>query len=131
MKIIPLMIIFAALLLSAGCANTPADISGATSEKELDQYLGKLVTFTGKWQNWKESGMSNGHVFITPDLAFWGGHHGYKIGSSETVTGYLEKTNYSDFPPHQPSKLPPPQEPAPGNHYYIKKEPPSREIITR
>ena len=112
------------------CATSPVDISGATSEKELDQYLGKQVTFTGKWQNSKESGMSNGHVFITPDLAFWGGWHGYKIGSSETVTGYLTKdvVDYSGLPPDRQDVVPA-QEPLAGNNYCIVKDQPTKDSI--
>jgi hypothetical protein len=99
------------------------DISGVTSEEELDEYLGKLVTFTGKWQNTKEAGLSNGHVFVTPDLAFWGGSHSYSIGPSETVTGYLAKVVVApDASEKAPVSV---QRTFSGNHYYIEKNPPT------
>ena len=38
----------------------PVDISNVKTENELDQYLGKHVTFRGKWILAKDSGMTNG-----------------------------------------------------------------------
>ena len=120
------------LLVYAGCAASPIDISGVTSEQELDKHLGERVTFTGKWQNWKEAGLSNGHVFVSPDLAFWGGSHAYDIGETETVTGYLTKVvvDYSGLPPHSPKERVS-QEPSPGSQYYIEKDQPNKDSTVR
>jgi hypothetical protein len=71
----------------------PADISGVASEQELDEYVDKRVTFTGTWKDddRKGAGISNGHVFIYPDLALWGESRSKSIGASQTVAGYLKK----------------------------------------
>ncbi len=107
--------------LPAAQANVPVNISEVRTEQELDKYVGERVTFTGKWQNSKESGISNGHVFISPDLAFWGGCHGYEIGDTETVTGCLVK--YVVDENKRPSKFNKiAQSPSPGNHYSIVKK---------
>ena len=104
---------------SAVQATSPVDLSGATSENALDKNVGKWVTFTGKWQNTKEGGLSNGHVSISPT-----GGSAYIVGSTGTLTGYLTRI----IVPVRHSQLSDKarQYPPPGKYYYIDKDPPAR-----
>ncbi|MCC6696831.1 MAG: formylglycine-generating enzyme family protein [Candidatus Hydrogenedentes bacterium] len=119
-------------LICTGCVTKPLDISGVASEAELDRYLGKRVMFTGEWQDkLKAASISNGHVFISPDLAFWEGSHSYCAGARETVTGYLTKRIVEEPPRAQFPVAIPYQAPLPGDYYYIMKAKPNVDSIVR